>query len=182
MFPRQHADGSLQLGYVEYYRDASLGPVRESVIGAAPLIFGTTVVWLIGRYVFQIPDVISLLNTPDIGNLLAAINQMLGTSDLFIWLYLLFAVSNAMMPSPSDRRAWPMLGVVIGTTVVILLGLEQLGTTGLLEHTLAPLATVCVYITLAFVLTILVDILFIIVIWLMELIFGRLSGRRINYS
>ena len=180
VFPRQQEDGSLQLGYVEYYRDASLGPVRESLIGAAPLIFGITVVSLIGRYVFQIPDVLSLLNSPDLGNLIGAIEQMLETSDLFIWLYLLFAVSNAMMPSPSDRRAWPMLGVVIGTAVVVLLIFGQTG--ALLDQMVAPFASICVYVTLAFVLTILVDILFIIVIWLMELIFGRLSGRRINYS
>lgn len=180
IFPRQQKDGSLQLGYVEYYRDQSLDPVRESVIGAAPLIFGIVTVVLIGRYVFQIPDVVRLIADPSFDGLVTAVRQIFETSDVFIWLYLLFAISNAMMPSPSDRRAWPLLGVVIATAVVLLLLVGQ--GDALLHQVVSPLSSIAVYVTLAFVLTLMVNVLFVVIIFLLEATLGRLSGRRVNYS
>ena len=44
LMPRHQPDGTLQLGYVEYYKGRTLGPFRESLIGAAPLIAGTAVI------------------------------------------------------------------------------------------------------------------------------------------
>ena len=180
VLPRQQKDGSLQLGYVEYYRGKSLGPIRESLIGAAPLIFGVAAVALIGRFVFQIPDVLNLLQTPSFDNLIQALRQIFQTKDVFIWLYLLFAISNAMMPSPSDRRAWPLLGVVIGTMVGLLLIFDAQDV--LVRGVIAPLSQVAVYVTLAFVMTIAVNLLFVVVIVGLEVVFGRISGRRVNYS
>ncbi|HQF71783.1 MAG TPA: hypothetical protein PLH39_10945, partial [Promineifilum sp.] len=40
LLPRRQPDGTLQLGYVEYYRGRTLDPLRESLIGGAPLIAG----------------------------------------------------------------------------------------------------------------------------------------------
>lgn len=42
LFPRVQPDGTIQLGYVEYYKGRTLGPIRESLIGGAPLISGTS--------------------------------------------------------------------------------------------------------------------------------------------
>ena len=179
IFPRQQEDGSLQLGYVEYYRGRNLGPVRESLIGAAPLLVGTLVIVLIGRYIFQLSNINSLIQTPTVENLIFVMRQIFATKDVFIWLYLLFAISNAMMPSPSDRRAWPLLAVVIGTTfgILLLFGAEA----ALLAQVVVPLARVAVYVTLAFTLTVLVDLLFIVFLLVFELVVGRISGRKINY-
>ena len=48
VLPRTKSDGSVQLGYVEYYKTSSVGPIRESLIGSAPLVTGTAVILLIG--------------------------------------------------------------------------------------------------------------------------------------
>ncbi len=180
IFPRQQDDGSLQLGYVEYYRDASLGPLRESVIGAAPLISGLIVITLIGRHIFQLPNAYGLLYDPQLSVVLDTLKRAVNTSDLFVWLYLLFAVSNAMMPSPSDRRAWPMLLVVVATVVITLVAFDQ--QRALISQVIVPLSRVSVYISLAFIVTIVVDLIFIVIILLIELIFGRLLQKRMTYS
>ena len=36
VLPKSIADGSVQLGYVEYYKTSKVGPIRESLIGTAP--------------------------------------------------------------------------------------------------------------------------------------------------
>ena len=36
ILPKRQPGGSIQLGYVEYYKSKTLDPVRESLIGGAP--------------------------------------------------------------------------------------------------------------------------------------------------
>lgn len=178
--PRQQADGSLQLGYVEYYRTPNLGPLRESLIGAAPLIFGTAAVVLISRHVFALPDVMQLLRTSAPASALQTLRDALAANDALVWLYLLFAISNAMMPSPSDRRAWPLLLLVVLalTGVLVLAGAGS----ALLEAVAAPLTRACAYLGLAFSITLLLDLIGVVLVGGGELIVSRLTGRRIEYG
>jgi anaerobic C4-dicarboxylate transporter len=48
-----------------------------------------------------------------------SIKSVIGQPDFWLWFYLIFAVSNTMLPSASDRRAWLPLILVM----VILLGM-----------------------------------------------------------
>ncbi len=107
VLPRSIADGSVQLGYVEYYKTNSVGPIRESLIGSAPLVTGTAVVILIVFKIFDAPAFSTSIASGDLESLSNVLLDLFETPDFLIWLYLLFAISNAMMPSSSDRRAWP---------------------------------------------------------------------------
>lgn len=114
LLPRRQADGSLQLGYVEYYKSPGVGPIRESLIGAAPLIAGTIVILLIGHHVFSVTSLADAIRTADVAILADAMAQILAVPNVLVWLYLIFAVSNAMMPSRSDRHAWPAFALIMG--------------------------------------------------------------------
>lgn len=178
--PRQMQDGALQLGYVEYYRNSSLGPLRESLIGAAPLIFGTAAVVLIGRHVFALPDTALLLRTSDPLWAWQTLRAALAANDAFVWLYLLFAISNAMLPSPSDRRAWPLLllSVLAFSVLIVLAGAGS----AMLEAVAVPLTRVLAYLGLACTITLLLDLVGMLLVGVSELVIGRLTGRRIDYG
>jgi hypothetical protein len=96
--------GSVTFGSVQI---RATDPIRESWIGLAPLLSGSAAILLIARRQFGIPALGALWPAALPENLLAYIQ----TPDAWLWVYLVFAISNAMMPSESDRRPW-LLGLV----------------------------------------------------------------------
>jgi len=180
LLPEMKKDGSVQLGYLEYYKHRNLGPIRESLIGGAPLISGTLVILLIGQRVFGVTDLAAAVQSADVEQLTQALGQIFSAADFFVWLYLIFVISNAMMPSPSDRRAWPAFAVVltIVLALVYLLNLQQTVTNGLV----GPVAVVLGYLGLTFSLVIGVDLIFIFVITLLEKGISRIRGVELVYE
>ena len=179
LLPSRQADGSIQLGYVEYYKGRTLGPIRESIIGGAPLITGTLVILFLGFRIFNVPDFAIALQSGDVDQLARALSNLFQTEDFFVWLYLLFAISNAMMPSASDRRAWPafLLTMVVIAAITILLGL----TDALVANFAEPVTAVFGYLGIALSMAIGVDLVFMAIIALLEGIVSRIKGVSVRY-
>ena len=115
----------------------------------------------------------------NIGAIFAAWLTVLRAPDMWLWLYLLFAVANAMLPSPSDRETWPpvilfLVGIVV---VAYVLGFSSF----LLE--LAPLAVNALrWLAAAFAVTLVADAPFVILILCAEWLLGTLRGQRVFYK
>lgn len=180
LLPKLQDDGSLRLGYVEYYKSPDVGPFRETFIGGAPLIFGTAAILLIGYFVFDAISVLQIVQDGSTEALSIALNEIFSTNDFWLWLYLLFAISNAMMPSASDRRAWPAFFIIMGVLTVLLyiLGFQEALWRGLV----GPGAALFGYIGLALSMTIAVNIIFMFFIWMVEWLIGRLRGAHVQYG
>lgn len=180
VIPRRQPDGTLQLGYVEYYKSSKVGPIRESLIGAAPLIAGTLAILLIGLRVFAVTDLAAAVRTGDIVILTAAVSELLATPYILLWIYLIFAISNAMLPSRSDRKAWPAFFVIMAGLALFLylIGLQDT----LLERMQQPVVTALGYLGTAFSMTIAVDIVFAAAIALLESLLSRVRGMSVVYG
>lgn len=180
LIPRMQDDGSVQLGYVEYFKGRTLGPIRESLIGGAPLIVGTAVILLIGFRVFNIPELGVAIQSGRIDELSLAMGNLFRTNDFLVWLYLLFAIANGMLPSRSDRKAWPafiLILLVIGT-ILYLLGLANVVVGGLVRPAIVTFG----YLGLAFSMAIGVDLLFMIVLSIIESLISRIKGVSVVYG
>ena len=118
IFPKSLPDGRLQLGYVETARS---DVIRDSLIGAAPLIVGTLFVAYVAIYHLQMRVLWDALRTGQFDLFWMGIRVLPQTPDFFLWFYLAFAVSSTMMPSESDRHAWLELLISIGVLVAIAL-------------------------------------------------------------
>ena len=116
VLPKVLPKGKVQLGYVEV---ASSDILRDSLIGAAPLVTGLGVVSLIAIFRFHLPVITATAITP--ATFLPALQSITNSHDSWVWLYLLFAISTTMMPSESDRHAWlPLILVfilILGTAI-----------------------------------------------------------------
>ena len=180
LLPQVQPDGTVQLGYVTYYKGQNLGPIRESLVGGAPLLTGTAVILLIGFRAFGVTDLAAAVQTGSVDALTAAITSLLETNDFLVWLYLLFAVANAMLPSRSDRRAWPAFLLIMGilTVIVYALGLQQVVVEGLA----GPAATVFGYLGIAISMAIGVDLFFMLVIYAIEGLISRIRGVTVVYG
>lgn len=122
LLPRPLPDGRLQLGFVE---TASADPLRDALIGSAPLLMGGAFVVYAGLVPLGLLLVLDGLTS---GNLAAAWNALVtlhSRPDFWLWFYLTFAVSSTMLPSASDRRAWLPLAFLVFLPIglVLLLGL-----------------------------------------------------------
>lgn len=180
LIPRRQSDGSLQLGYVEYYKSARVGPIRESLIGAAPLVAGTVAILLIGRHVFSVTSLGDAIRAGDIAILAGAMAELLAIPNVLVWIYLIFAISNAMLPSRSDRHAWPAFLAIMGIVSLVIAFLGR--NTALFDNLARPVSILFGYLGTAFSLAIAVDLLCMIGIALAEWILSRLRGASVVYG
>lgn len=180
VLPKTGADGTIQLGYVEYYKSSRVGPIRESLIGSAPLVTGTIAVLLMAIHVFDLPALATSIQSENIDALVDSLAILFSTGDFLIWLYLIFAISNAMMPSSSDRRAWPAFALIMIASAIFLyfLGLMDV----FVETIIGPAAIVFGYLGLAYSLAIGVDLFFMFCIWVVEWIISRIKGVDLVYG
>jgi hypothetical protein len=118
IFPKSLPDGRLQLGYVETARSDI---VRDSLIGAAPLIIGTLFVAYVAIYHLQMRVLWDAFRNGQLGLFWLGMRALPQVQDFYLWFYLAFAVSSTMMPSESDRHAWLEFVISIGVLIVIAL-------------------------------------------------------------
>jgi hypothetical protein len=121
IFPQSLPDGRLQLGYVETARSDI---VRDSLIGAAPLIVGTLFVAYVAIYHLQMRVLWDVLRNGQLDLFWLGVRALPRVQDFYLWFYLAFAVSSTMMPSESDRHAWLEMIISIGVLfgIVLLVG------------------------------------------------------------
>jgi hypothetical protein len=172
--PRLKGRGSqASLGSVDI---ADTDVLRASLIGLAPLIAGCGVILLIGGHV---ADVESLPRFGDPG-FWAQIRLTYRTPDFWLWVYLLFAVGNAMLPSAADRTSWGMalaFMAFIGAALYFS-GLLD-GVSALISQWAAGAASMLSY---AFAATVAVDMLFASLLLVMEGALALLGMGRVQYD
>ena len=118
VIPRSLPDGRLQLGFVE---TAKSDIVRDSLIGAAPLIFGTIFVAFVAVYKLDMRVLWDTFRNGQFSLFWLGLQYLPHVKDFYLWAYLAFVVSSTMMPSESDRHAWLELVISVGILFVIAL-------------------------------------------------------------
>ena len=164
LWPRR-SRGAVELGSVTI---TSGGVIRDSLVGLAPFLGGTVVLLLVGYAVF---DVAALGRAWAVGGwrgVWSALDGIWLVADVWLWAYVIFVVSNAMVPSPADRQPWLVAGLYAAGALIAgyLLG----GLPSIPENVTDQVAGVLQVLTLAFVFTLAIDLLFGLVLWIAELI------------
>jgi len=177
LWPKLKKGGQLQMGAVQV--DVA-DPFRHSLIGLAPLIFGSIAVLIIGQGRLALDKIGFALGTGDLEIIWQALTETLAVSDVWLWFYLVFAISNAMLPSASDRESWRTVLIYLGLALMLAVGL------GLNPTISTPVQnfslTVLTRLLSAFTITIAVDLFFILLILLVETIVSWLLGKQVQYN
>jgi hypothetical protein len=175
IWPQAKRDGSVWLGAIQI---GKADPVLSSLIGLAPLISGSVLVVLIGAH----------LQLGDLGNAFAsgrwervgqALAYSLSMPDFWLWVYLLFAIANRMLPSPTDREPWKPVIVFLASLSLIILGVG--GTPSLSEEIKNAILDVIGFLLYAFTLTVAVHILMALIIALIENITVAIRRQKVPY-
>ncbi|MBN9390644.1 MAG: hypothetical protein J0I20_21620 [Chloroflexi bacterium] len=178
----QAQGGPVTLGYVEIFKT---DPVRQSLIGLAPLPVGILVLLLLAALLNfntginpvspqddSVWQSISRLPTEFAASVQKPLN--------FLWLYLVFTVSNGMLPSKPDRRPW-LFGLILPGALILVLAV-----TGILpplpqdwQQTLRQLMG---NLTWIFAFAAAINLVLALVIFLLELLVSRFKRRRVVYK
>ena len=171
IFPQSLPDGRLQLGYVETARSDM---VRDSLIGAAPLIVGTLFVAYVAVYHLQMRVLWDVFRNGQFNLFWMGLRALPQVQDFYLWSYLAFAVSSTMMPSESDRHAWLELLI----SIAVLFGLVVLfGAGPWMLSTIAPrLSNFLSSVAVIFGLSAFVHILLILPTALVHKLLARATG------
>lgn len=121
VIPESLPDGRLRLGYVETAKSDIL---RDSLIGAAPLIFGTLFVAFVAVNRLNMDVLWTTLRNAQFNLFWMGVGILPRLQDFWLWFYLVFTVSSTMTPSESDRHAWFELVISAGILfcVALLIG------------------------------------------------------------
>ncbi len=176
--PKSKANGKVTLGYVEVYRS---DPVRQSLIGLAPLPVGILVLLALSS-LLGFDKVLNsqltsgnweaLLKLP--GKIFASLTQPLN----FLWLYLAFTVGNGMLPSAPDRRPW-LAGFIL--PALLISGLVLNGNLKFSSEWQQGLLSLLGTLSWVFAFSALLNLLLAACIALFEYLFSRISRRKIVY-
>ncbi len=176
LWPQRQKSGRVRLGSVELVRS---DPFRSSLIGLAPLITGSLSIFLIGDKVLSLSQAIDPLLAANWQGAWAGLSGYTQAPDFWLWLYVVFAISNAMFPSESDRQSWLMVLLFAGA-----IGLAAFAS-GLITQVptelIGALMQFVRYLTYAFALTVVVDVVFGLVIAAIEKLLERVRGMRVEY-
>jgi hypothetical protein len=144
-------------------RVSKVDPVRASLIGVAPLLGGSAVILLIGNLVLGVGELADAVAGQGVAGALGALGQMAQVGDFWLWLYLIFAVSNAMLPSESDMAAVRPVLIFLGIVTAVVLAVS--GLRGVSPAVVDGVNAIAGYLAVAFGLTLGVDLVFMLVIW-----------------
>ncbi len=99
---------------------------RETLVGLAPLLVGTACITLIVDRVLGLQGLIILVLELRWGAAWSLFQASLAAPDSIPWLYLVFAISNGMLPSTSDRQSLSLVLYYLGIGVLLYVLAERL--------------------------------------------------------
>lgn len=172
MGPRRRHN-AIELGSVTVH---SGGAVRDSLVGMAPFVAGTAVLVLVTYQVFEVAELGQAWDQTRWSGLRVAMTDLWRVPDVWVWAYVVFVVSNAMTPSPSDRQPWLVAGVYLA---VALAAAWLLGGLPVLDRAVRDSVTgLLQVITLGFIFSIAVNLAVAATLWLVETVVAGVKGPR----
>jgi hypothetical protein len=167
----------IQLGFVPVEETDA---VRSSLIGLAPLLVGCAVTLLIGYAVFDIGSLGNAITAADWASAISSLTGMLQAPDVWIWAYVIFTVSNTMLPSRADRQSWAPVALLL-ILLIALIWVAGLGP-ALLANIATPLSIGLHWLALMCTATVIFDLPFVLGIALSEKVLEQIRGCKVEYQ
>jgi hypothetical protein len=111
-WPEGTAIAELRLSFIKLAKNT--GAFRLALIAIAPFVVGGLTVYFVANNVLNVDEAAAILQAQGIRGLGDAIGRIFSAPDIFLWIYLLFAVGNTMMPRWSDLKGARILLIVAG--------------------------------------------------------------------
>jgi hypothetical protein len=129
LLPAWKGEGEIRFGFVEMDKTDR---IRSALIAFAPLISGVLAILWIAFTHLHLDILLEGITDLDLNKAWEGIKIYLQTPDVLLWSYLLLGISNMMLPSPSDWKAWVPAGIIFLFIYTLLVAISIGSETGLL--------------------------------------------------
>lgn len=161
--------GSVRIGKADW--------LRASLIGLAPLLGGTAIILLIGLLVLDVGNLAETAMAQGLEGIMATLEQAMKVPDFWLWLYLVFSVSNAMQLSEADMASVRPVLLFLGIAAAILLIVGGVPT--IPAEVVRGVNSLAGYLATAFGLSLAIDGLVVLVLWVLLTVMRRLQPDRV---
>ncbi len=172
VWPEAQAVAELKLNFVKLTKNSSR--IKVAIISLAPLLGGLALIWLITTSVLNLDLVIALVRAGSWDAIGGAINLLLLTPDVWLWVYLMFTIANTMMPDRHSLHGWRPVMIGLGVLLVILY-VAGVGQQVFLENLALPISDGLSRLALIFLAIIVIDLIVTGVLGLLESIIERIT-------
>ncbi|MCI0708612.1 MAG: hypothetical protein L0154_00465, partial [Chloroflexi bacterium] len=179
MRPQKQNNGTLRFDFVTIDRRHT-ETWQAAVMGGVPFIIACVLVWTISNTILELTEVPAAFSTGDIRNIGEAFGSLRDTPDFWLWMYLLFAISNGMLPTKEDREGWYLILVGLGGLSVLffVIGLQSV----IIETLTGPVTESLNLVNTALFIILSIDIGVILMLGLVEDTIERITGEKMDYS
>lgn len=172
-WPEKQDIAELKLNFVELAKDTS--QFRLALITLAPLATGFFLVWAISNSILDIAGFLEIISTGRLNDISHGISYLTSAPDFWLWIYLLFTISNTMTPNLKHLRGLKIVLYVIAaiTAVLIVIGV---GNEVVMTMLLGPIAEALNLVAGTLSIIILIDLFFLVALGTIEAIIERFTG------
>lgn len=166
----------VRFGYVE---TEATDPIRAALIGLAPLAVGASTLVFVGMNYLGLRGMMEAIATAPLAGLEGGLRSAASAPDLLLWLYLVFAISNTMLPSSADRAAWLPALVLAGALTMVAFAAGVGGAAAAIAQPWVE--AVAMNLTGVFLMTAALDLVFVTPVLAVEALLSRLLGWEVVY-
>lgn len=172
-WPEAQEIAELKLSFVELARNVS--PFRLGLISLAPIIAGLTFVWFISTNLLDFSGFFALVGTGNLSDISEAVRRLTSAPDFWLWIYILFTISNTMIARLSDLRGLGVILIIAGVAIAALfvIGVGNEVVVGVFAVSVAD-ALYMLAGTLGII--IFIDLIFVAILGTIEAIIERITG------
>ncbi len=178
-WPEAQAIAELKLNFIRLARNT--GRICAALIGIAPLIGGLATIWLITNNVLNLNAIVDTLRGGSFEDIGAALSLLISTPDVWLWVYLVFAIASTMMPDREALKGWRPILIGAGILIAVLyaLGVAQ---EVFLDTLATPITDGLNRLALTFAVVIAIDLLVTGVLGTIEAIIERITGNSATFQ
>jgi hypothetical protein len=172
-WPKAQEIAELRLNFVKLGRNAS--GLRLAVINLMPFVIGSAIIYFVANNVLNVDEAWETFSSTGLSGFTTAIGEILSAGDVFLWIYLLFAIGNTIMPRWADLKGARILLYPLAAIVLVLLVLgvaDDVVNNGIL----VPLGDILGLLSWIFAVIIGVNIVMTGVLGAIESVFERITG------
>lgn len=172
-WPEAQEIAELKLSFVELAKNVS--PFRLGLITLAPMIAGLAFVWFIATNVLDFSGFFTRVGTGNLADISEAIRRLTTAPDFWLWIYILFTVSNTMIARINDLRGLRVILIAIGAAIAGLV-LVGVGDEVVLEFLTGSAADALYMLAGTLGIIIFIDLIFVAILGTIEAIIERVTG------
>ncbi len=175
--PQKQDNGTLRFDFVTIQKTDRW---RAAIIGGTPFLIACGIMWTISTSILDLHLIPEAFATGEIIEVANTFNNLRNTPDFWLWMYLLFTISNGMIPTKEDREGWSFIVLAIGavSAFFLFLGLDNV----IVETYQGPVMHGLAMVNTALAILLFIDIGAVLMLGVVEDTLERIRGEKMDYS